>query len=101
MNARSSPDAALLRFVAVGLLLLVVSPVLAQSGGMYDLTWSTVDGGGTLSAGEGYSVAGTIGQSEAGLISGGGFTVGGGFLPGGEIAPEYRIYLPLVLRSYP
>lgn len=85
----------------MGLLLLVASPVLAQSGGGYELTWSTVDGGGgIMSTGGVYSVDGTIAQPEAGLLSGGDLTVGGGFLPGGEIAPEYRIYLPLVMRSW-
>jgi hypothetical protein len=82
--------------------LLLASPVLAQSGEGYDLTWSTVDGGGgTLTTGGVYSVIGTIGQPEAGLVSGGDFTVGGGFLPGGEVAAGYRIYLPVVLRNWP
>ena len=83
-------------------LLLLASTVLAQSGEGYELTWSTVDcGGGISSTGEGYSVVGTIGQPEAGLISGGDFSVGGGFLPGGEVATGYQIYLPLVLRNSP
>jgi hypothetical protein len=37
-------------------------PVLAQSGGDYSLTWSTVDGGGTmLSTGGDYSLVGIVG----------------------------------------
>lgn len=51
----------LLRLLVVALLLL---PALAQaqSGGGYDLFWSTVDGGGyTFSTGGGYSLGGTIG----------------------------------------
>ena len=44
----------------------------AQSGGGYDLTWNTVDGGGyTFSTGGGYSLGGTVGQPDAGLLTGG------------------------------
>jgi hypothetical protein len=40
------------------------APVLAQSGGGYDLTWSTIDGGGmSFAAGGGYQLGGTAGQS--------------------------------------
>jgi len=89
------------------LLLLAAVPTLAQSGGGYqvarsgyDLTWSTVDGGGgTFSTGEGYSLGGTAGQPDAGLLSGGAYTLAGGFWPGGEVA-MYRIYLPLVMRNH-
>ena len=70
---------------------------LAQSGGDYDLTWNTVDGGGaTFSTGGDYSLGGTIGQPDAGLLTGGDYTLAGGFWGGGAV--EYKIYLPLVLR---
>ncbi len=84
----------------VPLLLLMLLPAvaLAQSGGGYDLTWSTVDGGGyTWSEGGGYALGGTVGQMDAGVLTGGGYTLAGGFW--GGIAP-YRIYLPLVLRDF-
>ena len=75
--------------------------VLAQSAATYDLSWSTVDGGGGVSTGGGYSLGGTAGQPEAGLLSGGVYTLGGGFWPGGAAAaPEYRVHLPLVMRDY-
>jgi hypothetical protein len=52
----------------------------AQSGGGYDLTWSTVDcGGATFSAGGGYELGGTIGQPDAGEQSGGLYGLTGGF----------------------
>jgi hypothetical protein len=52
----------------------------AQSGGPYDLTWSTVDGGGaTFSSGGAYSVDGTIGQHDAGRLSGPPYVLAGGF----------------------
>ena len=45
----------------------------------YSLDWSTVDGGGGTSTGGVYSVSGTIGQPDAGAMSGGNFTLDGGF----------------------
>ena len=82
--------------------LLASSLALAQSGGDYDLSWSTVDGGGgTFSTGGVYSLGGTAGQLDAGLLTGGVYTLDGGFWGGGAVAaPEYLIYLPLVLRNY-
>jgi hypothetical protein len=45
----------------------------------YSVDWSTVDGGGGRSTGGVYSVSGTIGQPDAGRMSGGNFTLDGGF----------------------
>jgi hypothetical protein len=47
--------------------------------GQYSLDWSTIDGGGGTSTGGVYSVTGTIGQPDAGKMSGGNFTLDGGF----------------------
>jgi hypothetical protein len=47
--------------------------------GQYSIDWSTVDGGGGTSTGGVYAVTGTIGQPDAGAISGGDFTLHGGF----------------------
>jgi hypothetical protein len=53
---------------------------LAQSGGDFDLSWSTIDGGGeTGSVGGDFAVYGTLGQPDAGSLSGGVFEVEGGF----------------------
>ena len=87
----------LMLVVLIGLSLVVVSTVLAQSGSGYDLTWNTVDGGGDTSTGGGYTLIGTIGQSDAGLLmNGGGYSAAGGFLIGG--ASQYHVYLPLVIK---
>ena len=75
-----------------------VTPTAAQSGGPYDLTWSTVDGGGwTFSTGGTYSLGGTVGQPDAGVLEGGAYTLTGGFW-GGASAVN-RLYLPLLLRD--
>jgi hypothetical protein len=75
------------------------SGAVAQSGGPYDLTWSTVDGGGyTFSAGGDYTLGGTVGQPDADLLTGGDYTLAGGFWSGAGPV-EHDIYLPLVLRN--
>ncbi len=86
--------------LALGLLLVAATTGAAgaQSGGGYDLSWSTVDGGGGRSSGGGYTLAGTAGQPDAGTLTGDGYALSGGFWPG-TLAAEYAIYLPLVLRN--
>ena len=76
-------------------------PALAQSGGPYDLTWSDVSGGGyTFSQGGAYTLDGTVGQPDAGLLTGGDYALGGGFWGGGAlVGAKYRVYLPLVMRQ--
>lgn len=88
-------------FAGVLLGLALAGVVLAQSGDSYDLTWNTIDGGGyTFSTGGGYSLGGTVGQPDAGVLSGGSFALGGGFWGGGGTI-RYSIYLPLVVRAAP
>lgn len=92
---------ALAAALALILVVVVVSPhVAAQSGG-YDLTWSTIDGGGAaFSTGGAYTLGGTIGQLDAGLLSGGPYTLSGGFWigGGGESGGTARLFIPLVQR---
>jgi hypothetical protein len=78
---------------------LTVSTALARSQGIgYDLFWWTVDGGGaTSSTGDGYSLGGTAGQSDASVWAGSGYALAGGFWRGTEVA--YRVFLPLALRE--
>ncbi len=74
----------------------------AQTGGGYDLTWSTLDSGGGAIASSGYALVGTAGQPDAiSALTGGGFTLAGGFWGGAGPAsepPQYRVYLPVVIR---
>lgn len=71
----------LLFFLVLGSLLLLSTYALAQSGGGYDLTWSTVDGGGHMwSEGSRYALGGTLGQADAqALASGSRYSLQGGF----------------------
>ena len=45
----------------------------------FAIDWFTIDGGGGTSTGGVYSVSGTIGQPDAGEMSGGPYTLVGGF----------------------
>jgi len=79
-------------------LLLLTGAAWAAAPAAYTLDWWTVDGGGGThrTVGE-YTLSGTAGQPDAGVLSGGDYTLGGGFWGGGG-AVQYRIYLPLVVR---
>ena len=51
---------------------------LAQTGDGYDLSWSTVGGGGECGGG-GYTLTGIAGKPDAGGLSGGDYVLQGGF----------------------
>jgi len=93
-------------------LLLIISAAQAAAGTLpafstgYDLTWWTVDGGGgsVSDSGDDYTLMSVIGQPDAGVLEGSGYTLaggfwGGGFWSGGAVVPEHNIYLPLVVRG--
>ncbi len=65
----------------------LAAPALAQTGGGFDLSWWTVDCGGGVSASGPFSMTMSLGQPDAGQMSGGAFTLSGGFLGGGGGAP--------------
>ena len=66
--------------------IVAVAPVsvLAMTGGDYEITWSTIDGGGRSSGGD-FALVGTIGQPDAGDMAGGDYQLSGGFWPRGLI----------------
>jgi hypothetical protein len=95
MNKHIKYGLLLLSLIAVW---LAYGSVLAQTGGGYDLSWWTVDGGGSAVSGGAYALMGTVGQPEPGaVLTGGTFTLYSGFWPAGGAA-RYSIYLPLVLK---
>ncbi len=90
--------------LAVLILLTFVIPnlardtTIAQTGGDYDLSWNTIDGGGfTFSSGGEYTLGGTIAQPDAGLMTGGDYTILGGFWIRGLV--NYKITFPLIVKS--
>jgi hypothetical protein len=92
---------------AIAVLFLIVALSMsntttqAQSGGTYDLTWSTIDGGGGMfSTGGTYELSGTIGQPDAGTQSGGTYTLNGGFWYSfvNNVSSSINIYLPFIRK---
>lgn len=75
----------------------------------YAIEWFTVDGGGGTSTGGVYSVTGTIGQPDAGAMSGGDYTLQGGFwgviaavpTPGAPFLTVVRTTTNTVVVSWP
>jgi len=84
--------------VAVAVLGLLLSGAIlwAQTGGEFDLSWSTVDGGGGTAEGGAFVVQGTVGQADAGAMSGGAYELQGGFWNGRVSDREWKVFLPLV-----
>jgi len=78
-----------------GALVLSARAAFAQN---YSIDWHTVDGGGGVSTGGVYTVSGTIGQPDAGTMSGGPFTLTGGFW--GIIAAVQTPGAPLLTISH-
>jgi len=85
----------ILGVLAVLLILLTLTPCLVQAQS-YAISWWTVDGGGGTSTGGGYTLSGTIGQPDAGVMGGGGYTLTGGFW---GLDLSHYIFLPLILRN--
>ena len=57
-----------------------------------------MDAGGVIfSEGGGYTLGGTIGQPDAGVMDGDPYALQGGFWPGSGVG-QYTVYLPLVVR---
>jgi hypothetical protein len=83
-------------------------PASARLDQAYDLSRWTVDGGGGALSGSGpagtYTLTGTAGQPDTGVWQGGDYVLSGGFWGGGGVPGpeyEYRVYLPMVIRSSP
>lgn len=65
---------------ALALLLAAAAGVHAQSGGTFELTWFTLDGGGAMALSAGtFGLGGSAGQPDAAAPSGGTFELQGGF----------------------
>lgn len=94
---------AALALVAGVMLTATGAVALAQSGGVFDLSWHTLGGGGGAGAGNRFTLAGTIGQPAADRMAGGAYAVDGGFWPGasrpGSTTPRMPTYLPLIVAD--
>lgn len=73
---------------------LLVSVIYLAAFAQYSLDWHTIDGGGGTSTGGVYLIKGTIGQPDAGDMSGGNYALQGGFW--GVIAAVRTLGAPLL-----
>lgn len=58
--------------------------ITACAHAQFAVAWWTVDGGGGTSSGGLFTLSGTIGQPDAGVLAGGSFSIHGGFWVGGN-----------------
>ena len=64
---------------AVSILIASLLAMFTALAADYTVDWFSIDGGGGTSSGGQYSLTGTIGQPDAGVMTNGGFTLQGGF----------------------
>jgi hypothetical protein len=86
--------------IIVVALALPQSQANARPNATYELVKSSLGPGGSGGAGI-YAVSSSIGQTAAGEVSAGIYTLGGGFWGGGVIVlvqNHYDLFLPLMLR---
>src|SRR5256884_9286743 len=94
--------------IVMALLLLLTLGLLSVEAQNYSIDWFTIDGGGGTSTGGVYSVSGTIGQPDAGHMSGGNYTLDGGFwgvfavqVPGSPLLRIVRSVTNTVVIAWP
>jgi len=92
---------------------LLVACLFASATGLkaqsYSVDWYKVAGGGGTSTGGVYSVSGTLGQPDAGVLSGGNYSLAGGFwgiiaavqTPGAPVLTITRTATNSVVVSWP
>src|SRR5213083_183176 len=93
------------RLVCLASFVASVCFLQAQS---YSIDWFTIDGGGGTSTGGVYQVSGTVGQPDAGAMSGGNYSLTGGFwslfavqTPGGPLLSITLTTTNTALVSWP
>jgi hypothetical protein len=91
------------------LLVLAILGFALAMRAQYSINWWTIDGGGGTSTGGVYTVTGTIGQPDAGALTGGNFSLVGGFwshvaavpTPGAPLLTIFRTTTNTVVVSWP
>ena len=90
--------AALLSAITLAIVAQSVRQAYAQSIlAEYAIDWYTIDGGGGMeSGGGGYTLSGTIGQHDTGVMESGTYDLSGGFWAGAQA--RYTIAVPIASR---
>ena len=79
VKTRTFVPVAPLKFAAV---VLAIGVATAAPGQDYQIDWHSIDGGGGFSFGGDFDLEGTLGQPDAGILTGGNFELTGGFWAG-------------------
>jgi hypothetical protein len=90
------PKMYLMALLVIAALILAAGSVSAGPTASYDIPWWTVEGGGGDSSAGQYTLSGTVGQMDAGVLSGTGYRLSGGYWEGAQT--QSKIYLPLAKR---
>lgn len=69
--------------------MFAIAGLTQSASAQFDISWYTIDSGGGNSAGGVFQLSGTIGQHDAGVMSGGQYTLTGGYWSGAGEAPCY------------
>jgi len=85
--------------IAPFLLAFALGALAATASAQYALDWYEVSGGGGSSSGGQYSLTGTIGQHDAGVMAGGNYSLSGGFLSIPAAAPTAPAILSATLSA--
>lgn len=80
-----------LRWVLAASITLAVAGLAAalpgEEGAPFSIDWHTIDGGGGECTDGTYTLTGTVGQHDVGVLTGGNFSLSGGFWQAGEVDP--------------
>jgi hypothetical protein len=86
-------------FLIAGIVIIFLATAVLAATNTTSIMWFSMDGGGETSTSGNFTLSGTIGQPDAGTISGGSnHTVIGGFRIGKLIPLTNQVYIPLVNR---
>ncbi len=83
------------------LLCATIASALVAAPAALSVPWWTVDGGGSTSRGGQFALSGTAGQADAGLLTGGPYSLNGGFwnpVTSAISGVTHRNYLPQARR---
>ena len=86
--------------IALLLALMLAAGAVLSAPNRLTVSWWTVDGGGTVPelSGGSYSLQGTTGQADAGVMGNGRYTLNGGYWNHSISNPVHTVYLPVVVK---
>jgi hypothetical protein len=84
--------------------LLLGGMALAMFSDNYRIDWDVIASGGGLASSASHTMRGTIGQAVVGAMDSANYRLGAGYWYGVRAPappPACKIYLPIILKSYP